>query len=706
MLPVVPMNSTPRDSLYVGTMRRMAQARMTVRGVVFFLILMVVTAVPCLAAQQNLLLNGDLSAGSGDIPEHWTRTPLAPPGSLKWLRRKGDSAELEIDTGSGQFRTFYWNQTVNLSQRGWYYLRTEVKTDKPGVRATLKVEGAHSTGGATESNPEWTPIEVYVKVAGAEAVEIGCGVRGISSGRAFFRNLTLNSISGAPPSGSRQIDLTPVLDLPRSETKALRGVELAKPPPNESLLRDVLNLRVLVAVFFVLVGLTLLDERYSRDIARPAFGRGFFQDRELRKSAGVAAFLCLTLLGTWLVTRVEYLPGHGFYMVVQRAVGGDEPHYLVMINSLLLKHDLQMKTVYDDVDRGGPEAGVMSRGIELDRHTIVVNRSTGHRAEDMPWYASAPEFAASSDTYEVPRHPAGFPLFMALVVTPMRPRAREVESDVGFILMLIAWLGIVATYFVGRQVGMGRTWAMLAASILFAASPWLAYSRAYFAETAIGLALIMGLWALMSDLPIFAALAAGAGAVMKPPFALVGAGFLFEEVREKRWKNAIKMGVVLGLPALEILGYNFWVHRSALELSFQWSFHFWQFVDTFLGYREGLLLYAPWTIYGFIACGLSFWSRNQGSRLARTMALPLFLYLIVLCSTGFGAGYCYGPRYWVAFMPWLALGTVEAIRRSGRYQRAACAVLILFAIGIAIPGALRYPQLFRRPVLDAWRGFY
>ena len=87
---------------------------------------------------------------------------------------------------------------------------------------------------------------------------------------------------------------------------------------------------------------------------------------------------------------------------------------------------------------------------------------------------------------------------------------------------------------------------------------------------------------------------------------------------------------------------------------------------------------------------------SKGSRLARTMAFPLFLYLIVLSSVGFGAGYCYGPRYWVAFLPWLALGTVEAIRRAGRYQRAICAVLVLFAIAIAIPGALRYPQLFRQ----------
>ena len=707
MLPVVPMNSTSSDSRPADTVRRISGVRfIATRVALLFLILQVLVAFPAQAAQPNLLLNGDLSAGSADTPEHWAATPLAPSGSFQWSRPQGEPATLEIYTGKGQFHTFYWTQQVSLSQSGWYYLRTEVKTDSPRVRATLRIDGARTTGGATQNTQQWTPLEVYFKVAGHEAVRIGCGVRGISAGRAFFRSLTLNLISGAPPGGSRQIDLTPVPDLPRSETKALLEVETAKPSPEESLRREMLNPPVVVAMLLVLAALTYLDWRYAPDRSRPDVPRGLLQDRELRKSAAVAGFLCLTLLGTWLVTRVEYLPGHGFYRVRRHAIGGDEPHYLVMINSLLLKHDLQLKNVYDDVDRGGPEAGIMARGTVLDRHSIIVNRRTGHRSIDMPWYEAGAEFAPSPDVYEIPVHPAGFPLLMALAVAPMEPRAREVEPDVGVILMLIAWLGIVATYFVGRQVGMERGWAMLAASILFAASPWLAYSRAYFAETTIGMALLLGLWALMSDFPIIAGLGAAAGAVMKPPFALVGAGFLVQEVREKRWKDAIKIALVLGLPALEILGYNLWVHRSALELGFHWSFQFSQLVDTFLGYREGLLLYAPWTIFGFLACARAFVSTSGGSRLARTMALPLFLYLIVLSSVGFGAGFCYGPRYWVAFMPWLALATVEAIRPAGRYRRAACAVLILFAIAIAVPGALRYPQLFRRPLLDAWRGFY
>jgi hypothetical protein len=222
----------------------------------------------------------------------------------------------------------------------------------------------------------------------------------------------------------------------------------------------------------------------------------------------------------------------------------------------------------------------------------------------------------------------------------------------------------------------------------------------------------LGLWAMLSDLPILAAMAAAAGAIMKPPFALAGAGFLVEEVREKRWKDAIKVGLILGLPAIEVIAYNFWLHRSMLDFSVGSSFQLWQLIDTLVGWRGGLLLYAPWTIFGFIACARAFADRtldprpSPAMRLLRTMALPLFLYLLVVSSVGFDAGYCYGPRYWVAFMPWLALGTVAAMRRAGNYQRAICALLVVFALAIAIPGALRYPQLFRTPPIAAWRHFY
>jgi hypothetical protein len=720
MSPVAPITSASRKNRPITMIPRASVPR--VRCLTLLLLsLSVLVAIPTFAAEQNLLLNGDLSAGSDDAPEHWTMSPDAPPGSFGWVRNPDASPALEITT-VGILSHNYWSQTVSLEQAGWYRLRALVKTENHGSRAAVQVWGARGSAIAFESGENWTPLEVYFKVVNPnESVGIGCGARGARGGRAFFRDLSLSRIFGDPPNGSPRLDIGEDLaDLPTPEIEplleenfsgpergALREVELAQAPPNESLLRDVLRLRVLAAVLLAFAVLTLLDWRYGRATSSANIPGGYLQDRELRRSAGVAVFLCLTLLGTWLVTRLEYVPGHGFYVVEPHANRGDEPHYLVMINGLLLTHGLHVQTVYDDVDRGGPEAGVIARGSRLDRHTIVVNQRTGHRAIGIVggvngglWHRDPrPEFAPSPDTYEVSVHPPGFPVLIAAVLSLMRPRAAEVEPEVGFILMLIAWLGVVVTYFVGRQTRMSRGWAILAASILFLASPWLPYSRAYFAESTIGLAIILGVWALLSDLPILAALASAAAAAMKPPFALVAAGFFVEEVRERRWKNAVKVAAVLalGLPALAIIAHNFSLHRRILPMS--------QLIRTLFDPVEGLLLYAPWTIFGFLACARAFFLLAEDMRLARTMALPLFLYLIAVSSVGYGAGYCYGPRYWVAFMPWLALGAVEAMRRGGRYQRTICGALVLFGVAMAIPGALRYPQLFAMPAFDAWRGF-
>src|SRR6202011_3676195 len=98
-------------------------------------------------------------------------------------------------------------------------------------------------------------------------------------------------------------------------------------------------------------------------------------------------------------------------------------------------------------------------------------------------------------------------------------------------------------------------------------------------------------------------------------------------------------------------------------------------------------------------------SLSPQSRFLRSIALPIALYLVLLSSTGFGPGYCFGPRYWIAFMPWMAIGAVDAMRNRGWSVRALFALLVVFGVAIAIPSALRYPQLFDKPMPAAWRGF-
>jgi len=436
---------------------------------------------------------------------------------------------------------------------------------------------------------------------------------------------------------------------------------------------------------------------------------------DLYRSLGVGAVFCLALLLILAVTHVEFVPGAGLRIVTPAAVLSDEPYYIMAINGLLYDHVFQLQEVYQRVAQGGWEAGLRFRGALFPHHTILVDLRTGqHGLWSHTKYARlSPRWAIRLErmlgTYEVSAHPMAFPALMALLIAPFHPMIDHVEREVALLLALISWLGMLLTYLVARRSGMTRGWAMLSALLLVFASPWLAYSRSYFPESTIGLSLIVALWALAAERPMLAAFAAAVAGIFKPLFAVVGAGFIVDEIREARWPDALRMGLVLSLCGLGLVAFNYWLARTPLISGVQgwfWASDLHQLYDTFLEPADGILVFVPWTIIGFLGIASTFAFSCSDSILLRRMAVPIGLYLVVISSFGSGPGLCYGPRYWVAFLPWLAIATIQVMRRAGRVARVVCALLVLVAAAIAIPGALRYPQLFLQPPSAAWRGLY
>src|SRR6202035_3995395 len=113
------------------------------------------------------------------------------------------------------------------------------------------------------------------------------------------------------------------------------------------------------------------------------------------------------------------------------------------------------------------------------------------------------------------------------------------------------------------------------------------------------------------------------------------------------------------------------------------------------------LLFAPWTLLGFVTSFRAAFSFLPQDRALRWMAGPLAVNLFA--SSAFGPGFCYGPRYWVPFLPWLAIATVQGLHRAGLMTRIFTGALIILSLAIAIPGALCYPELFHKTPLQAWR---
>lgn len=426
---------------------------------------------------------------------------------------------------------------------------------------------------------------------------------------------------------------------------------------------------------------------------------------------GLLVLAGLALVFIWGVTEIDYTPGNGFQIVPRQAYSGDGPHYLIIINSLLSGHTLEVQGAYDRAAQGGLEAGAHARHQLPDHHTILVNRRTGDHALWMYSIAGVvirnpkPEFRRGPDVYEVPAHPIAFPALLAAVIAPFHPSLDQVEPEVGMVLVLIGWAGVLATYLLARRGGLSQGYALLAAGTLLLASPWLSYCRDYFSETTIGLCLVLAIWSWSDDRPAIGALFAAGAAIIKPSFAVVGAGFLIEAVRERRLRDALKMAVVLGICALAVGAFNYWLAGTPLiSGSEAWylagdlePLH-----DTLLDPAHGVLVFAPWVIFGVFAIAFAFDCFDADSAMLRRMAWPLILYLFVLAITGFGPGYCYGPRYWVPFLPWLAVATVQALRTGGTRGRVACALLILLGMAIAIPAVVQLPSMYSMPPSAAW----
>jgi hypothetical protein len=135
---------------------------------------------------------------------------------------------------------------------------------------------------------------------------------------------------------------------------------------------------------------------------------------------------------------------------------------------------------------------------------------------------------------------------LAALIAPLRPSIADVQRDATLAMVLISWAGVLVTFLIGRRVGMAHGTALGAALLLGLGSPWFAYARSYYSEPAIGLALAIALYFFEADLLVAAALAVGAALWLKPPFGLVGAGFVLELIWVRRFKDAVLVSLLVG----------------------------------------------------------------------------------------------------------------------------------------------------------------
>jgi hypothetical protein len=361
-----------------------------------------------------------------------------------------------------------------------------------------------------------------------------------------------------------------------------------------------------------------------------------------------------------------------------RVYSGDEPHYLVLINSLIRDGDLDVANNYRDVHEGGISAGQLQRGKALDHHSAWMANGRyvpWHHVYDIRgerWPLSAkfdpvpilnegmdPSMAA---TKEYSMHWPGLALLLTPVLFPLRSTVL-VEP----VALLCAWVAIVLTMLafvsIARSFGASTLTTIVAVVLTFLGTPLWNYARALFAEP-FALACLLGAYALhLKGRRVWlAGLLCGMALLLKATFIMVVAPLGFALLLQKRWKDTL----IFGAPLIAAVGvtmlFNHAMFGTYLQGPQQWLKG--DIVTGAVGLmtstQHGLLPFAPVAVCSAIGWPALLREHRRPALVA--LASVVGLYALIAAFGLWHGGYCYGPRYLVPVLPLMMLGLLTRLR--------------------------------------------
>ena len=413
-----------------------------------------------------------------------------------------------------------------------------------------------------------------------------------------------------------------------------------------------------------------------------------------------------------LASRLE-LSGSSLAWASPAANSGDEPHYLLVASSLVFDRDLRLEQDYERVRAGGAEAGLRFRKDELDHHTIVLDTATGEHAlwQDLyDWTAHVacdppcvrfrklrPGLDPGPSIVEVPAHAVGFPAIVALVAFALSASLERMETIGSGVVVAMCLGALAGLWFTARRAGYSWGQSAAAVGLLGVGSPLLAYGRSFFSEPAAACALALASWALAARRPGVCGALLGVAAAIKPPLGLIGLPWIWLAIRDGRRADAAWVAATVFGCGLALAAFNLHLARTPFISGTQGFVvaHGLESVGVLLfGNRHGLFNFVPWTLFALFGLRAAF-----REPLVRDLLFGMAPVVLLTFAGDFGGGgACYGPRYFVPFLPWLALVAVAAARQATRWQAGVLGALAGISVVISAAGALRYRAMFDQPV--------
>jgi hypothetical protein len=353
-------------------------------------------------------------------------------------------------------------------------------------------------------------------------------------------------------------------------------------------------------------------------------------------------------------------------------LSGDSPHFLVVINSLILDRDFDVSNNYDRARNGGLDAGIRFRGHHLDRHvdTDVSGRQFG-------------------------THSPFFGLMLAPFLSPFAGTVWVEPVSIWLTLMV----GLAGIWLFGiwlKDTGFDEEQQIRAVLLLAFATSLLCYSRDLWTEPFVLLCWIM---LLVSTNPWTLVVAGLSGTLIKYPFAVVPftMGLIALKRRQMTQAWALLSSACGGI--LVTIGTIQWIFRKVDHFSlFHSGRHrgfdlpFDGIAGLLLGPETGLLIFFPFLAWGFLR-------RTDGWR----VILPAVIFFMVHASyQGWHGGTGFSARYLVPLLPIATLAAVHTAKPTTIFKIAA-----IYSVGWGLLGgflpALVYDRSPWDVLLHIWR---
>lgn len=393
-----------------------------------------------------------------------------------------------------------------------------------------------------------------------------------------------------------------------------------------------------------------------------------------------------------------------------RVYSGDEPHYLLLVNSLLHDGDVDQANNYAAVHRGAGQAGKLFAGGPLDHHSSwyagdrllrwhevfeLDPRRWDRDAQGFPRPRVRPGISAQwLPQREYSIRPVGLPVLVAAVLWPLRGTdwlepACVLLSGLAMVAALLLFHALLGDYPVGPKT----RWAVTA--VAFLGTPAWHYGRTFFPEPFLT-ALALGAYGLIlrrdrAGHALLAGLLLGAAVAIKPPMAVLAVPPALDAL----WRRGLGRAVWFSLPVAagvaSVLAMNAYMHGSPFRQPQAWesSAGLEGFLGLWFSWNHGLLAFVP-ILPLALACWPAFWQSRRRDALLLGGGFVLY-YLLIALYGGWDGGFCYGPRHLVPVMPWL-LVPLCLLGQQAQHGLVRGAAFFLGGLGILINlvGAIPY----------------